>query len=140
MTNYQHLYEKILDFIEDRYKGASDGAAGVILENDEIIISTAPDYYNHGVSVCHETGAFLEAYKRDLSIKATMCLYKDENNQIFILPPCGICRERLRDHGTNIMVAVPDYNGQEVFKMIPLKELCPHDWVSAYNHQKKNSA
>ncbi|MBK67450.1 MAG: cytidine deaminase [Rickettsiales bacterium] len=140
MADYQHLYDTVLAFIEERYKGAPDGAAGVILENDEIIIGTAPDYYNHGVSVCHETGAFLEAYKRDIPIKASMCLYKDETDQVFILPPCGVCRERLRDHGTNIVAAVPSNDGVNKFEMISLEQLCPHDWVTAYENQKKNSS
>lgn len=129
MQHYQKLYDDILSFIKERYDGAPDnGAAGVILENDEIIISTSPDYYNNGVSVCEETGAFLEAYKRDLKIKATMCLYRDEQKGVIVLPPCGVCLERLRDHGTDILAAVPQEKDFSLFEMKPIDELMPIDW------------
>ncbi len=139
MTDYKNLYDAIIDFIDDRFDGDNEcGAAGAILEDGEIVFSTAPDYYNNGVNLCHETGALLESYNRNLRVQAIMCLYKDEEGEIIVLSPCGICQERLRDHqimgegDDQFMAAVPSKDGSKPFEMKSFAELSPYDWTKPF--------
>lgn len=60
----QKLFDAAVILIEERFgKKSDEGAAAIYTESGKIITSTAPDCLNDGVSLCHETGAFCEAFK-----------------------------------------------------------------------------
>ena len=126
------LYVAAVNFLNSRFPGESwEGAAAMYTENGRILISTAPDSLNQGVSLCHETGALCEAYKLNERVTASICVVRDPQGDIRILSPCGICQERLFLYGDNVAVAVPDDQDSRKWVSKKLKELQPHYWRNA---------
>jgi cytidine deaminase len=57
---------------------------------------------------CHETGAICEAYKLHEAVTASVCVSREDGLSPFvILPPCGICCDRLAFWGGDVEVAIP---------------------------------
>jgi cytidine deaminase len=84
---------------------------------------------NDSVNLCYETGCILEALKLGEEIVATVCVYrKSEDSPILILTPCGICQERLRIWGGNIVAAVPMKEDSSKWESKTLDELEPYYW------------
>ena len=80
------LYVAAVNFLNSRFPGESwEGAAAMYTENGRILISTAPDSLNQGVSLCHETGALCEAYKLNERVTASICVVRDPQGDIRIL-------------------------------------------------------
>ena len=92
------------DFINKRFPNSQEieGAAAIYTEDGEIIISTAPEVFNSGAGLCHETGAICDAYKLDKKIVASVCVSKEKDGSYVILTPCGICQERLYHWGGDV--------------------------------------
>ena len=55
---------------------------------------------------------------------------EDENSPFKVLSPCGVCQERLRYWGENVLVGVTTDDDSLCF--VPLKELQPHHLSHAY--------
>lgn len=78
-----------------------------------------------------ETGAILAAHKLNTKVTHTVCVVRaDENAELTVLPPCGICQERLFYWGENVKAAVTNPDGKLNYKT--LKEIQPHHWYKAY--------
>ena len=84
---------------------------------------------NPSASLCHETGAICEAHKLQEPVTASVCVSREDGRSPFvILPPCGICCERLAFWGAEVEVAVPDPNDLSRWKVKRLREVIPHYW------------
>lgn len=123
----QKLFDSVVTFIEERFgKNSDEGAAGIYTESGKILISTAPDTLNESVSVCHETGAFCEAYKLNEKIVASICVHQGKDGKNIVLTPCGVCQERLFLYGKEVEVGVPGKDS--IFVSKKLKEVQPYYW------------
>lgn len=132
----ERLAGEVRDFLATRFPSGDHGAAGVILDDGSIVTSTSPDATNPAVEYCHELGAFAEAFKRDRRILASVCFARDGDRTI-VLSPCGVCLERLRDHGDRVLVGVPARKAHpesldDELRWVYLHEALPYDWRSAH--------
>ncbi|MCG8706804.1 cytidine deaminase [Vibrio vulnificus] len=110
-----------------RYPSGWGGAAAVRTESGKILTSIAPDTKNDALSLCMEVGAYLEAHKLNERVTHSLCLYREnENDEFLILSPCGVCQERLVHWGGDVKTAITTPENALVFKTI--RELMPHHW------------
>ena len=122
------------DFINKRFPNSQEieGAAAIYTEDGEIIISTAPEVFNSGAGLCHETGAICDAYKLDKKIMASVCVSKEKDGSYVILTPCGICQERLYHWGGDVEVGVPRENDISQYESKKLNEVQPYYWAKPF--------
>lgn len=122
------------DFINKRFPNSQEieGAAAIYTEDGEIIISTAPEVFNSGAGLCHETGAICDTYKLDKKIMASVCVSKEKDGSYVILTPCGICQERLYHWGGDVEVGVPRENDISNYESKKLKEVQPYYWAKPF--------
>lgn len=104
----------------------------MLLEDGEIVTSTAPAAVNPSVEICHETGAYCEAYKRSKKILASVCLHREVDGQFVVLSPCGVCLERLAAHGPDVNVGVPSQDASTEVSWVPLKQAHPFYWRKVF--------
>ncbi len=124
----QKLVQAAIDFVNQRFPtGLEVGAAAVYLEDGRILVSTSPRVENESVAVCHEMGAYCEAYKLNQKITASVCVTREQDG-FYILTPCGVCQERLWTWGEKVECAVPAGDDPRKWRSIPLSELSPHYW------------
>lgn len=125
----QALIDAAIDFVERRFPGQPwAGAAAMYVDDGDMLISTAPEVVNDAVALCHEVGAICEAFARDKKIVATACVSRAEDGRFVILPPCGVCQERLWYWGEDVQVAVPLAGDDAQWKAATLAEMGPHYW------------
>ncbi|WP_299346770.1 cytidine deaminase [uncultured Maritalea sp.] len=128
----KEIYAAAVSLIERRYPKGWGGAAAVRLETGEIITSVSPDTELDVLSVCMELGGFLEAHKQDVPVTHSLCVFRESEDAPFtILSPCGVCQERLRFWGVNVLVAVTNSSNELLFR--PLSDLQHHHWSAAFN-------
>jgi len=131
MSIEEELLEAATDLIKRRYKTGWGGAAAMRLASGEIVTSVAPDVDLDALSLCMEVGGMLEAHKQDQAITHSLCIYRESEKRPFrILSPCGICQERLRFWGANVLVAVTNPEERLIFRR--LIDLHPFHWSAAY--------
>ncbi|SEH64093.1 cytidine deaminase [Halobacillus karajensis] len=131
----QQLFEEAQRLIEERYPTGWGGAAALRLEDGAILTSVAPDVINDAVNLCMETGAILEAHKRNMRVTHSLCIAReDEHSTYQVLTPCGVCQERLFSWGEEVKVGVTLPVNDLVFK--PLYEIQPFHWSRAYKEEK----
>ena len=134
MNIEQTLYDTAVSFIKERYPVDWGGAAVIHTEDDRYLISVAPEVLNVSAELCIETGAICEAHKFNAKVTHCICVVRDDENSEFkVLTPCGICQERLRYWGENVMVGVT--TGDNSLKFVRLGELMPYYWGKAYKHE-----
>lgn len=133
----QKLYDSTLNFINERFPNEDwAGAAGMYTETGKILISTAPDCVNSSVELCHETGAICEAHKSGERISASICISRDDNGDVHILTPCGVCQERLFVYGEDVSVGVPNSKDSTKWEARSLKEVQPYYWRKPFLNEK----
>ncbi len=104
--------------------GKHDGSNG---SEALIVTSVAIKTPNAAASLCIEVEAMCEAMKLDRRVTHTICVVRDDEHAPFtVLSPCGICQERLRYWGDDVMCAVSDNNQGEHPLFVPLRDLQPH--------------
>lgn len=133
MSIEQTLYDTAVDFIKNRYPTGWGGAAVIHTDDDRILISVAIDVFNASAELCIETGAICEAHKWNVGVTHCICVVRDDEQSEFkVLTPCGICQERLRFWGEDVLIGVttPDNS----LKFARLGELMPYYWGKAYEH------
>jgi cytidine deaminase len=107
------------------------GAAAVRVSTGEILTSVGTvGTLNPGATLCHETGAILEAHKRRLEVTASVCVARSDrgHDRFVILTPCGICQERLMAWGPEVEVAVPAPGDPTAWTSLRLGEVQPKWW------------
>lgn len=133
MNIEQTLYDTAVDFIKKRYPTGWGGAAVIHTTDDRFLISVAPEVLNAGVELCIETGAICEAHKWNVGVTHCICVVRDDEDSEFkVLSPCGVCQERLRFWGEDVLVGVT--TDDRYLKFVRLGELMPHYWGRAYGH------
>lgn len=131
MNIEQKLYQSAIALIKDRYPSGWGGAAAMLTEDGNILTSVSPDVINASTELCIETGAILEAHKRNTKVTHTICVEReDENAELTILTPCGVCQERLFYWGRDVKAAVTNSHGRIEYKT--LGEIQPYHWYKAY--------
>lgn len=131
MVEEHQLYEEAKALVEQRYPNGWGGAAAMKLEDGTILTSVAPDVINDAVNLCMETGAILEAHKRNQRVTHSVCISRDDETSPFqVLSPCGVCQERLYFWGDGVEVAVTHEGEELMFKT--LAEVQPYHWSRAY--------
>ena len=124
MNIEQTLYDTAVDFIKNRYPTGWGGAAVIHTDDDRYLISVAIDVFNASAELCIETGAICEAHKWNVGVTHCICVVRDDEHSEFkVLTPCGICQERLRFWGENVMVGVT--TNDKSLKFVRLGELMP---------------
>ncbi|WP_394217637.1 cytidine deaminase [Halobacillus trueperi] len=135
MNIERELYEEAKALVEHRYPSGWGGAAAVRLEDGTIVTSVAPDVINDAVNLCMETGAILEAHKRNLKVTHSLCIARDDERSSFkVLSPCGVCQERLFYWGDGVKVAVT-HDGDGL-RFMTLAEVQPYHWFRAYEGEE----
>ena len=125
------MFEEAVALIKKRYPIGWGGAGVVRTKNDNYYTSVSIETANMSATLCIETGAILEAHKFNEKITHCLCVVRDDEKSEFkILTPCGICQERLRYFGTDVLVGctTPDNS----LKFVTLNELQPYHWTNAY--------
>ncbi|WP_031006778.1 cytidine deaminase [Streptomyces sp. NRRL F-5727] len=106
------------------------GAAAVRLDDGRILTSVGLDNIHGSVALCQETGAYCQAYTLNRRVTASVCVFRDpEDGRYVILPPCGVCQERLALWGPDVEVGVPDPEDPTRWVAHRLAELHPHYWA-----------
>ena len=126
----QKMFDTAAELINKRYPKGWGGAGVIRTEDDNYFTSVWLDNINDSVSICIETGAMCEAYKHDKRVTHCLCVVRDdEHSKYEILTPCGVCQERLRFWGGEVMVGVttPDNS----LKFVQLSELQPYHWTTS---------
>ncbi|UPK74101.1 cytidine deaminase [Nocardioidaceae bacterium SCSIO 66511] len=124
------LLDAAIDLTRQRFAADEPdvGAAAMLLEDGSVVTSTTPDYFNKMVDVCQETGSLLEAFKRNLTVTASVCVGRVAAETFLVLSPCGVCLERLISHGPDVRVAVPDDGDATRARWVPVSEAHPYFW------------
>ena len=122
--------------IETRFPDEPDrGAAAVLLGDGTILTGTSPDFSNASTAVCHELEPYCGAFRLGQKIIASVCLHRTPDGRFLVLSPCGVCRERLADHGPGVLVAVPDAADVTSIRWLTLGEVLPHYWLTAFQEE-----
>ena len=131
MTVEETMYSKAAEFIKERYPTGWGGAAVIHTADDRYLISVAPEVFNASAELCIETGAICEAHKYNAKVTHCLCLVRNNETSPFkVLTPCGICRERLKFWGEDLLVAVT--SDDSIVRFVRLGELMPYYWGRAY--------
>ena len=124
------MLEKAKEFVNKRYPEDWGGCAVIYTAEGEFLISVYLDSPNSAACLCMETGAMCEAQKYNYTITHSLCVSREnENEELKILTPCGICQERLRFWGNKVKVAVSNPTNLIIFKS--LDEISAHYWREA---------
>jgi cytidine deaminase len=119
--------------ISGRFPDDEDhGAAAMLLDDGTMLTGTAPVAINPAVQVCHEIEPFCGAYRLGRRITASVCLHRHPGGRTVVLSPCGVCRERLAEHGPDVLVAVADPLDACIAIWKPLKDVLPDYWMTAF--------
>ncbi|MFD8076770.1 cytidine deaminase [Streptomyces sp. NPDC059718] len=126
----QALVDAAVDLMNRRWPpGEPGGAAAVRLADGGILTSVGLDNLHGSVALCQETGAFIQAFTQDRVVVASVCVCRDpEQHRVLILPPCGICQERLALWGPAVEVAVPREDDPAAWDARTLAEVNPYYW------------
>lgn len=133
----QNLVNAALTLAADRWPGREAGAAALYTTSGRILTSVFAESPNESACLCHETGAICEAHKLRETVTASVCVSREDGSAPFvILPPCGICCERLAFWGGDIEVAVPTPDDPSRWETRLLKETLPHYWFNGWKSRQ----
>jgi cytidine deaminase len=125
----QNLVDAALALAAKRWPAREAGAAAMYTSSGRILTSVFAESPNQSACLCHETGAICEAHKLNEAVTASVCVSREDATSPFVmLPPCGICCERLAFWGGEVELAVPSPDDPSRWEMRLLKELVPHYW------------
>lgn len=129
----QKLVDAALSLAATRWPHGEAGAAALYTESGRILTSVFAESPNQSACLCHETGAICEAHKIQEVVTASVCVSREDTDSPFvILPPCGICCERLAFWGGEVEVAVPALGNPSHWQSRRLKEVFPHYWFAKW--------
>lgn len=131
----EKMHQIVIELIKSRYPIGWGGAAVVYTAKDHFFTSVALDTANGSAQLCIEVGAFCEAHKYNEKVTHCLCVVRDDEKSPFkVLTPCGICQERLRYWGTDILVGVTTHNND--LRFVKLQEFQPYHWTNAYHTEE----
>ena len=127
----QEMYQRAIELITERYPKGWGGAAVIHTQDGQYFTSVAIETGNGSAGLCIEVGAMCEAHKYNVCVTHSLCVVRDDENSPFkVLSPCGICQERLRFWGEDVMAGVT--TADNTLKFVTLGELQPYHWSNAY--------
>ncbi len=125
----KEMLEIAVNFLNERYGSSEGGVAVLRIDSGEYLTSVWTDSENDSAFLCAETGAICEAHKINKKVTHTLCIVRENEDENYkVLPPCGICQERLFYFGHDVKCAVNIDNGKLIFKT--LDELQPYYWLN----------
>ncbi|KEZ79117.1 cytidine deaminase [Salinisphaera hydrothermalis C41B8] len=114
------------------FPSGEGGAAAVYLSDGTILTSVGFESPNEAANLCYETGAYCEAFRLGKSVTASVCVIRCGSEEPFaIVPPCGICLERLAIWRESVEVAVPDREDSKKWQSLPFREIQPFYWAES---------
>lgn len=124
----QEMFAKAVDFMNYRYGINKAGGVAVLrIENGDYLISVWDEEKNESAYLCAETGAICEAHKLNKKVTHSLCICRQNDNEdLEILSPCGICQERLYYWGKDVKCAISTKDNAVEFKT--LEEMQPYYW------------
>ncbi|WP_282692176.1 cytidine deaminase [Streptomyces sp. CC208A] len=134
MTLDQALVDAAIAQLDRRWPADEPGgAAAVRLDDGRILTSVGLDNIHGSVALCQETGAYCQAYTLDRRVTASVCVFRDPGDgRYVILPPCGVCQERLALWGPDVEVGVPDPEDPTRWLSRRLVEVNPYYWATHF--------
>ena len=127
----EKMYQLAIELIEKRYPKGWGGAAVIHTLTDNYYTSVALDTANGSAQLCIEVGAMCEAHKYNEKVTHCLCVVRDDESSPFkVLSPCGICQERLRYWGIDVLVGITTNDNS--LKFIFLNEMQPYHWTNGY--------
>ncbi len=131
----EKMYRLATELIERRYPKGWGGAAVIRTAEEHYYTSVAIETANSSAILCIEVGAMCEAHKYDERVTHCLCVVRDDEDSPYkILSPCGICQERLRFWGEDVLVGVT--TPEQALKFVTLKEMNPFHWSKAYSQEE----
>ena len=129
MNIENEMFEKAVDFLEERYGKDKEGGVAVLrTDNGKYLISVWAECYNSSADLCAETGAICEAHKLNMKVTHSLCVCRQKAGDPYeILSPCGICQERLFYWGKDVKCAISTKDNRVLFKT--LEEMQPYYWL-----------
>jgi cytidine deaminase len=125
----QTLVDAALALAASRWPGREAGAAALYTASGRILTSVFAESPHQSACLCHETGAICEAHKLGDPVTASVCVSREDGASPFIiLPPCGICCERLAYWGGDVEVAIPSADNPSNWERRRLKQIMPFYW------------
>jgi cytidine deaminase len=123
---------QVIAFAEQRFPQGEAVVGAVKTESGRILTSVCVEAIVDTAHLCAETGAICEAHKLGERVVASICIYRETPEAAFrVVPPCGICQERLAVWGYDVAVGVPGRDGS-LWASRPLRELHPYDWSDVF--------
>jgi len=131
----EKMYQLAIELIRYRYPVGWGGAAVIRTEEDHYFTSVALETANGSAQLCIEVGAMCEAHKLNERVTHCICVVRDDEQSPFkVLSPCGICQERLRFWGADVLVGITD--SHHALRFVTLGELQPYHWTAAYSENE----
>ena len=125
----QDLVDAAIELAQRRFPHGEGGGAALYTSCGSILTSVGLGNPNDCVNLCYETGAMCEAYKRELKITASVCVWRKEARSPFVIfAPCGVCQERFGLWGLELEVAVPHPEDPSRWVAKTLREVNPYYW------------
>ena len=132
------MYQIAIELIKSRYPIGWGGAAVIRTDKNNFLTSVSLSTSNDSAQLCIEVGAMCEAHKYNERVTHCLCVVRDNEKAEFkILSPCGICQERLRYWGTDVLVGVTTKNNDLQF--VRLNEFQPYHWTNAFPSEELQS-
>ena len=134
----QRLVDAAIEQARTRFPDGCGGAAALYLSDGRILTSVCLDTPNESANLCHETGAICEANRLNLAVTATVCVSRESSAAPFVIvPPCGICQERLAIWGMNVEVAVPAQGDTTRWQAKSLRDVHPFYWKEVFGSKNR---
>jgi cytidine deaminase len=123
ITAAQAIINKL--YVQDKHHVG----AAIRTKSGKIITAVHVEAYISRITVCAEAIAIGKAISEGENTFDTIVAVRhpygdEEDREIKVVSPCGMCRELLSDYGPDIKVIIP-YNGQivkcDISELIPLK-------------------
>jgi cytidine deaminase len=116
-----------------RFPNDSAGAAAIYTSDGQMFTSVGFDSPNDAANLCHEAGAYCEAFRLNLQVTASVCVSRESADAPFIiLAPCGSCQERLATWGRDVEVGVPAPGDSTKWEGKRLRDVQPYYWRNAF--------
>lgn len=124
----EELIKKAASIINPRkVKGGLIGDVGCALESEQgkVFLGVCVDVGSD--AICAERNAIGSMITEgEYKIKKIVATWKDESGALYVIPPCGNCRQSMRD------IEEENLNAEVILdkdKIVTLKDLLPyHDW------------
>ncbi len=129
----QQLVDAAISQALERFPRGDAGGAALLVDSGEILTSVCFESLNDSTHLCHEVGAICEAFRRNLTVVASVCVSRRSDDAAFVvLTACGVCQERLSNWGRDVHVGVPHPDDRSKWVSRSLREIQPYYWRDVF--------